>query len=305
MLFVTGKGNFGLFALCGYNCYRLPSRWAWPVMATSGIALAETNGLHTLFQEQHLNAGSSLVTALLIAAFLCWIGWTRRSRDMLVLELRQVQEQLRREMAQTEQLAVTRERTRIARDMHDVLAHSLTMLSVQVQAARQLLHQHPERLAAKLDDIAALLRESTGESRRVVRLLRETTISSRANGDVSTRLRGVFERFGERTGIRCVFAEQGTSQHVSGKHAERLQYALQEALTNIHRHGAARNVWAELRWDDVQLSLQVRDDGQGTTASEQRSGESSGHHGLQGMHERATTLSGELAQHHKPMVGFK
>jgi signal transduction histidine kinase len=305
VLFQGNWGNFGLFALCGYNCYRLPPRWAWPVVATSGIALAETNGLHTFFQGQHLNAGSSLVTSLLIAAFLCWIGWTRRSRDMLVLELQQVQEQLRREMAQTEQLAVTRERTRIARDMHDVLAHSLTMLSVQVQAARQLLHQYPERLAAKLDDIAVLLRESIVESRRVVGLLRETTTSSIANGDVGTQLRGVIDRFGERTGIRCVFEEQGTPQHVSERHAETLQYALQEALTNTHRHGAAQNVWAELRWDDAQVSLQVRDDGQGTAASEQRSEESSGHHGLQGMRERASTLGGELSAASQTDGGFQ
>lgn len=304
VLFGGNWGNFGLLALCGYSCYRLPLRWAWPVGATSGIALAETNGLHTFFQGQHFTAGSQLVTSLLLAAFLCWIGRTRRSRDMLVLELQQVQEQLRREMAQSEQLAATRERTRIARDMHDVLAHSLTMLSVQVQAARQLLHQHPERLAAKLDDIAALLRESIAESRRVVGLLRETTTST-ANGDLSTRLLGVLDRFGERTGVRCVFEEQGTPQHVSDKQAETLQYALQEALTNAHRHGAAQNVWAELRWDVAQVSLQVRDDGQGTAASEQRGEESSGHHGLQGMRERASALGGELSAASQIGGGFQ
>lgn len=305
VLFQGNWGNFGLLALCGYSCYRLPLRWAWSVVATSGIALVETNGLHTFFQGQHLNAGSPLVTALLLAAFLCWIGWTRRSRDMLVLELQQVQEQLRREMAQSEQLAATRERTRIARDMHDVLAHSLTMLSVQAQAARQLLHQHPERLEAKLDDIAALLRESIAESRRVVGLLRETTTSPTANGDMSTRLLGVIDRFGERTGIRCVFEERGTPQHMNDKQAETLQYALQEALTNAHRHGAAQNVWAELRWDDAQVSLQVRDDGQGTAASEQRGEESSGHHGLQGMCERATALGGELSAAPQTDGGFQ
>ena len=305
VLFQGNWGNFGLLALCGYSCYRLPLRWAWPVVVTSGIALAGTNGLNTFFQGQHLNAGSSLVTSLLIAAFLCWTGWTRRSRDMLVLELQQVQEQLRREMAHTEQLAATRERTRIARDMHDVLAHSLTMLSVQVQAARQLLHQHPERLAAKLDDIAALLRESLAESRRVVGLLRETTTSSTASGDVSTRLLGVIDRFGERTGIRCVFEEQGTPQHVSDKQAETLQFALQEALTNAHRHGAALNVWAELRWDDAQVSLQVCDDGQGSVAGEQRGEDSSGHHGLRGMRERATALGGELSAASQIDGGFQ
>jgi signal transduction histidine kinase len=293
-LFPGNWGNFGLLALCGYSCYRLPLRWASVVAAASGIALVETNGLNTVFQGQHLSVDPSLVTAILIAAFLCWTGLTRRSRDLLVLELQQVQEQLRREMAQTEQLAATRERTRIARDMHDVLAHSLTMLSVQVQAARQLLQQRPERLAARLDDIAALLRESITESRRVVGLLRDTPSSSTATGDVSPQLLGVLDRFGERTGIHCVFEEQGTPQHVSDKHAETLQYALQEALTNAHRHGAAQNVWTELRWDDGQVRLEVRDDGQGIATRGQRGEENSGHHGLQGMRERAVALGGEL-----------
>jgi signal transduction histidine kinase len=305
VLFQGNWGNFGLFALCGYNCYRLPPRWAWPVVAMSGIVLAETNGLNTVFQGQHLTVDSPLVTAVLIAAFLCWTGLTRRSRDLLILELQQVQEQLRREMAQTEQLAATRERTRIARDMHDVLAHSLTMLSVQVQAARQLLQQHPEHLAARLDDIAALLRESVTESRRVVGLLRDTPSSSTVTGDVSTQLLGVIDRFGERTGIRCVFEEQGTPQHVSDKYAETLQYALQEALTNAHRHGAAQNVWAELRWDDRQVRLEVRDDGQGTATREQRGEENNGRHGLQGMRERAIALGGELSAASQTDGGFQ
>jgi signal transduction histidine kinase len=305
VLFPGNWGNFGLLALCGYSCYRLPLRWAWTVVAASCIALAGTNGLNTLFLAQHLNGSSPLVTPLLIAAFLCWTGWARRSRDMLVLELQEVQEQLRREMAHTEQLAATRERTRIARDMHDVLAHSLTMLSVQVQAARQLLHQHPERLAAKLDDIATLLRESIAESRRVVGLLRETATSSTSNGSVGARLLGVIDRFGERTGIRGAFEEQGTPQHVSDKQAETLQYALQEALTNAHRHGAAQSVWAELRWDDAQVSLLVRDDGQGTDATQQHGEDNGGHHGLQGMRERATALGGELSAASHTDGGFQ
>ena len=294
-------GNFGLLALCGYACYRFPLRWAWPVVVASCIALVGSNGLNTLFLAQHFNSDSLLVTSLLIAAFLCWTGWTRRSRDILFLELQETQEQLRREMAHTEELAATRERTRIARDMHDVLAHSLTMLSVQVQAARQLIHQHPERLAVKLDDIATLLRESIAESRHVVGLLRETAISSVSNDGVSTRLLRVIDRFGERTGIRCVFEEQGTPQHVNDKQGETLQYALQEALTNAHRHGAAHSVWIELRWYDAQVTLQVRDDGQSSGSTEQH-GE---HHGLQGMRERATALCGELSAELQTGGGFK
>jgi len=68
-------------------------------------------------------------------------------------------------------------------------------------------------------------------------------------------------------------------------------WSLQEALTNAHRHGSAQHVWVDLRWHDEQVTLQVRDDGQGQGPIEQYNGT---HHGLQGMRERATTLGGEL-----------
>jgi signal transduction histidine kinase len=305
VLFGGDWGNFGLLALCGYACYRLPLRWAWLIVAASCLALAATNGLNALFLTRHLSSNSPFVTPLLIAAFLCWTGWTRRGRDMLVMELQEVQEQLRREMAHTGELAATRERTRIARDMHDVLAHSLTMLSVQVQAARQLLHQRPDRLAAKLDDIAMLLRESIAESRRVVGLLRETAPFSTSYGSVGMGLLKVTDRFGERTGIHCVFEEQGAPQRLDEKQGETLQYALQEALTNAHRHGAAQSVWAELRWYDAHVRLQVRDDGQSTGATLHHGEDIGGHHGLQGMRERATALDGELSAESLTDGGFK
>ncbi len=301
VLFQGNWGNYGLLALCGYTCYRLPLRWAWSIVVASCIALAATNGLNELILTRHLSGDSPLVTPLLLVAFLCWTGWTRRSRDLLVLELREAQEQLRREMAHTEELAVTRERARIARDMHDVLAHSLTVLSIQVQAARQLVQQHPERLAAKLDDIATLLRESIAESRHVVGLLRETATPSRVHGDVGKRLQIVVDRFCERTGIHCMFGEEGTPQRSSDEQAETLQYALQEALTNAHRHGSAQHVWVELRWHDAQVTLQVRDDGQSQGSIEQYNGT---HHGLQGMRERVTTLGGELQAGPQPDRGF-
>ena len=302
--FQGSGGNFGLLALCGYTCYRLPLRWAWPVVAASCIALAGTNGLAALLLTRHVSGNVSFLTLLLIAAFLCWNGWTRRSRDILVLELQEVQEQLRREMAHTEELAATRERTRIARDIHDVLAHSLTMLSVQVQAALQLLHQPPERLAAKLDDIALLVRESITESRRVVGLLRETAGTSLSSGSVSTRLVGILNRFGERTGIRCIFEEQGKVQYTNTRQDETIQYVLQEALTNAHRHGAAHVVHIELQWYDTQMVLQICDDGQSADLTQSYAQGDGGHHGLQGMRERANELGGKLQAGEQAEGGF-
>src|SRR5260221_12473378 len=110
-----------------------------------------------------------------LAAFICWTGWTNRTRYLLVFQLQEVQAQLRAQMQRAEELAATRERTRIARDIHDVLPHTLTGLSVQVQAARHLLHQNPERLPWSLDAIATLLARALAVSSRALAVLRRTT----------------------------------------------------------------------------------------------------------------------------------
>ena len=118
-----------------------------------------------------------LAFSLALVGGLCWFGWAQRAQYLLVVRLHETQEQLREQMARGEALAAEQERTRIARDIHDVLSHSLAVLSIQVQAARHLMSD-PERLTAKLDDMAMLIRESMAESRRVVGMTLSFTSSS-------------------------------------------------------------------------------------------------------------------------------
>jgi signal transduction histidine kinase len=282
-------GNIWLIGICGLAIYQLPLRWAWPFALAGMIGTAATNGIFQYFFSAHSGNLLGLFSPLLICLFLCWIGFSRRNRDLLVIELQHTQEQLRAEMARTEELATTRERARIARDIHDVLAHTLTILSVQIQATRQLMRQDPERAAAKLDDMATLLKESLAESRRVVGLLRETTLTAPTEGDVGKQLHQQAERFNERTGIRCTFEEQGKAQPLGEKARETLQFALQEALTNAHRHGAAKQVEIMLRWEENRVQLRVQDNGQ------RQAGKSEGsHQGLRGMRERVEGLGGTM-----------
>jgi signal transduction histidine kinase len=206
-------------------------------------------------------------------------------------------------MEHTEELVTTRERTRIARDIHDVLAHSLTVLSIQVQAARQLVHQDPDRLSAKLNEMAVLLRESTAESRRVVGLLREGGNSFHAHSDIGTQLHTAVERFSDRTGIHCIFEEKGIQQSLGDEQAKTLRYAVQEAMTNAHRHGAAHTIWTELCWQDMVVTLHIRDDGQGQKEVRHET-HTHGHHGLQGMHERMMALGGNLQAGTRECGGF-
>ena len=150
-----------------------------------------------------LNLALLLAFNLALAAALCWFGWTRRTQYLLVVRLHETQEQLREQMVRSEELAAERERTRIARDIHDVLRESIT------------------------------------ESRRVVGLLREKPPATAGQDDLSANLRLITTTFNERTGIHCRFEESGTPHKVSPHQRETLQLALREMLTNAHRHGAS------------------------------------------------------------------
>ena len=148
--------------------------------------------------------------------------------------------------------------------------------------------------------MATLIRESITESRRVVGLLREKPPATAGQDDLSANLRLITTTFNERTGIHCRFEESGTPHKVSPHQRETLQLALREMLTNAHRHGAAKTVWITLCWREASIILEVRDDGMGEKAAhtdifaEETSNGASGHHGLQGMRERAAALGGEV-----------
>jgi signal transduction histidine kinase len=292
-------GSVYFYLLCTLVTYCFPPRWAIPFAAISIFTLITT---HRLLQSfPHAYEGWTLTGALALACGLCWIGWVRRVQLLLVMKLHETQAMLREQMVRGEELAAERERTRIARDIHDVLSHSLAVLSIQVQAARHLLTRDPERLAAKLDDMAALIRESMTESRRVVGLLREKPPTFTEQGDLSASLRLIATTFNERTGIHCYIEESGTPHKMSLQQKETLELALREMLTNAHRHGAARTVWIMIQWQEASIILETRDDGVGANVTQpdilvrdEMSNRAGGHHGLQGMRERATALSGAV-----------
>jgi signal transduction histidine kinase len=300
LVFPGTWGSVGLYMLCVTVLYRFPLAWSLPVAGVCILALVVTDGaLQSLLVQRPGNPGT-LAFTLALAFGLCWLGWTRRTQYLLVMRLHEVQEQLREQMLRSEELAAERERTRIARDIHDVLSHSLAVLSIQVQAARQLVTRDPERLAAKLDDMATLIRESITESRRVVGLLREKPPMLSGQENLSASLRSIAATFNERTGIHSRFEESGMPFKVTPQQRETLQLALREMLTNAHRHGAAQTVEITLRWREASITLEVRDDGMAANAAptdtyaEEKGNGVGGHHGLQGMRERAAALGGEV-----------
>lgn len=295
-------GSIGLYAVIAIISYRLPLRLSVPVVIVCTFVILMSQGVgNWLSARTAVNVGT-IVTNLLIVGFAFVASLARRSRYLLINRLEQTQQQLREEMGRTAELATARERARIARDVHDVLAHSLTVLSVQVQALRQLVRENPERAATILDQMAEVLRESQAESRQIVGLLREAMTEKVPEGaaDIVTRLRVTAERFTERTGVRCTLHEQGSPIYLSAQHIEALHFALQEALTNAYRHGRASHTEADLHWDQATVRLTIRDDGMASTSSSEGSG-----NGMRGMRERADMLGGMVEAGPRTGGGFE
>ena len=302
LAFSVAWGSVILYILFVTVCYRFPLRWALLLAALGFFVLIATDGILQHLPKQLGTLGFNLA----LISGLCWFGWTRRTQYLLFVRLRETQEQLRKQIARGEELAAERERTRIARDIHDVLSHSLAVLSIQVQAARHLRTRDTERLAAKLDEMALLIRESITESRRVVGLLREKPTINAPQDALGASLQSLILTFNERTGISCSFEESGIPHEESVQHREILHLALREMLTNAHRHGEAKTIWVTLQWREVDILIEVRDDGIGANGTQMDTfgQEVGGHHGLQGMRERATTLGGEVNAGPKETGGF-
>lgn len=271
--------------------YRFAWRWSLPLMGLNAALLVGAGTVHALLVPGTQGMLADIGSRLLALAGLACLAGILRSRSLVVLRLQATQAQLQAEMEYTAELAAARERTRIARDMHDVLAHSLTVLSIQAQAARQVVTQQPEQVGHLLDEMAGVLRESIAESRRVVGLLREATHLPSEDDTLRIRLLALADRFAERTGLHCALRTNGQEHRLDDEQESALRFALQETLTNAYRHGGAQQVWADLDWTPETVRLTVRDDGTGQPNGQ---AEGTGGNGLRGMRERATALGGSL-----------
>jgi signal transduction histidine kinase len=270
--------------------YRFPLRralWLGVIPTIFTILLAYT----VSHQAPKANASITLLAIFLVYTVIILASFARRQNVLTNRHLTWTREQLDREMARNANLAIIRERARIARDMHDILAHSLTALSVQLQAARQTAARDPAQTSRLLDEMAATLQQSVAESRQLVHVLREATAPEAEDSTLVAQLQRIADRFSERTGLRVILSEQGQARTVSENIAVALRFIVQEALTNAFKHGNAHQMTVTLDWQDAALSLDIEDDG---TPQPAQIAHGDGH-GLQGMRERVEALGGTLS----------
>ncbi len=196
--------------------------------------------------------------------------------------------------------AVTRERLRLARDLHDTLAHSLMALLQQIRLVRKLRgRMAPEELAAELGRAEEVAAAGLADARAAITQMRHGTVREKG---LSAALRDLLARFGERTGLATEFSFAGAAADLADERAETIYRIAEEALRNVERHAQARSVKLALGEEGAEGTravLSVRDDGLGFDPQLPRSG----HYGLVGIREQAALIDATLAIDSRPGAG--
>jgi signal transduction histidine kinase len=227
-------------------------------------------------------AAVSIVTGVI--PFFLFMRLVRRTREAHDVTKGLVRE-LEASRAAEAETAAEAERSRLAREMHDVLAHSLSALALQLESTRLLADDRgvdPEVVRA-IERAHTLAASGLDEARRAINALR---------GDELPALETLVEAFRETSGISCAYREEGTPRALAADARLTVYRTAQEALTNIHRHADARRVEVSLAYRDDATVLTVADHGSRAPVPAGRI--SGGGYGLTGMQERAELLGGRL-----------
>jgi signal transduction histidine kinase len=246
--------------------------------------------------ERHETGDYLFVAVLYVGAW--GLGAALRERSARVAQLEWHTELLEREQEQKARAAVLEERARIARELHDVVAHSVSVMLVQTGVVRRRLAERPEEagLLAEVEDAG---RQALAEMRRLLGLLRaEDDEPALAPQPGLANLPALVEQLRE-TGLNVDLSVEGSVRPVAAGLDLAAYRIVQEALTNVLKHAGGAPACVAVRWRDRELELEVADEGQRSTHSGGQG------HGLVGMRERARLYGGSLDAAPRPEGGFR
>lgn len=303
-----------------------------PVWA-SNLALAGA-GVGTVFVSWGQSTGATVLTA---AAFtIAWVtGWVQKTYQLTADTRADREQRLEIERAQQTRLAAAAERARISREMHDIVAHSLSVMIAQADGGRYAAPNDPAAAALALDTIAETGRATLTDMRRLLGVLRTDPEPLTTAPNPLPGRRGWFGRPTKAapavhlpqmspspsptgplpavndigslvaqmrtSGMRVSLVRIGKSRHLPPGTGLTLYRIAQESLTNVLKHaGPNPEVTVVLHWLPSSVVLEITDDGRGAAADSASSG-----HGLLGMRERAAMFAGEVSAGPRPGGGFR
>ncbi len=236
--------------------------------------------------------GNTISQFVLIAG--AWIlGDNTRYRRRQAELLEERAERAEREREEQARMAVLEERGRIAREIHDVVAHSVGVIAVQAGAGRRVVEQRPEQAQEALGAIEEVSRNAMTELRRLLVVLREPTdAASLVPQPGLVRVPELVEQV-RRAGLAVELTEEGARPDLPPGLDLSAYRVVQEALTNTLRHAEASAATVRVRYAAGRLEIEVMDDGGRTGAAASPNGQEGGQ-GLVGMRERVAMFGGTL-----------
>jgi signal transduction histidine kinase len=280
----AGAGVAGLFVAVAVAAMRLADPWSLATAAFAAIAFVPA-AVHV-----ERSAAAIVATELGIVAFYL-VARSARSASEAHEETRRLLVELEASRRAEADAAMLRERSRLARDMHDVLAHSLSGLMLQLEGAR-ILSTQPDadgRLSPALDRAHHLARAGLEEARRAIAALRDEDLPG------PDRLEQLVTDFEHDSGVAARLEITGEPRRLNSETSLTLYRVAQEALTNALKHARADRVVMQLSYETGGTRLTVSD--HAATPADRGTADSAGAgggYGLTGMRERAELLGGRL-----------
>ena len=271
--------------------YTVASRCERPVAARAAAWVAPPITVGVIVNNW--GHGGQVIPHLAVVAIAWLVGDNLRTRRAYLAQLEERAARLEREREQQATRATLEERARIARELHDVIAHNVSVMVVQASAGEDVFDSDPGRAREALAAVAATGRDALGELRRllgVIRLGDQEALSYAPQPGIGG-LGGLVDQVRD-TGLAVELSVDGEARELPEATSLCVYRIVQEALTNSLKHAAATRAWVSLRYDPDELTVLVSDDGRGVTDAAVNRG--AGGHGLIGMRERVALFGGEM-----------
>ena len=266
-------------------------QWRQVLLYIAAVALLNLGALW-LLKIPTLTPNSGLVFTLTVTVIMCVLGYfisfliTRLRAQHASLELANAQ--LANYASTLEHLAVSRERNRVARELHDTLAHTLTGMTVQLETMKAYWDVDPQATHKLLDQVLDASRSGVQETRRALKALRASPLDDLG---LALAIRQLAESAAERARLGLEISVPETLPNLTPEIEQSIYRIAQEAIENAVHHANAQNVHVTFASQEKNLVLEIRDDGKGFDTANHAP---QGHYGLAGMTERAALIGGTL-----------
>jgi signal transduction histidine kinase len=294
------NGSFTFLAMFFIALYSLGAHTRGGEAFVAGVLVAFVVVQFVITDGDSATSFGDVLFALFVVGGPWAAGLALRLRRDHVLSLLEDTERLRREQAEITARAVAEERATIARELHDVVAHAISVTVLQARGARRMLGRDEETVRRSLDAIESTNAQALGDMRRLLALLRDTEGDSGTATAPQPSLRRLEELIADvrSSGLPVELHEAGEHRDVPPGVDLSAYRIIQEALTNVLKHAGQAEATVRVDYGSDELTLSVTDTGAGTSSPNGTG------HGLVGIRERVAVVGGEVETGRADTGGF-